>query len=90
MEECADIEDRVIEEGEQLIACPGSGSIDLNKTEVCNVIARKKGYEKAIASGFCKNAGEFSILLSSCAHEWCRVHEAVEPHAAISFRAPRD
>ena len=65
MEECADIEDCVIEEAEQLVACPGSGSINLNKTEVCNVIARKKGCETAIASGFCKNAGEFSTLLSS-------------------------
>ena len=90
MEECADIEDRVIEEAEQLIACPGSGSIDLNKTEVCNFIARKKRHETAIASGFCENVGELSTLLSSCAHEWCRVHETVRPHAAISSRAPRE
>ena len=68
MEECADIEDRVIEEAEQLIACPSSGSIDLNMTEVCTFIARKKGYETAIASGFCENVVEFNTLLSSCAH----------------------
>ena len=80
----------MIEEAEQLIACPGSGPIELNKAEVCNLIARKKGYETAIASGFCKNAGEFSTLLSSCAHEWCRVHETVRPHAAISSRDPRE
>ena len=65
VEECADIEDRVIREAEQLIACPGSGSIDLNKTEVCDFIARKKGYETAIVSGFCENVGEFSTLFSS-------------------------
>ena len=75
---------------EQLIACPGIGSIDPKKTEVCEIIARKKGYETAIASGFCENVGEFSALLSSFAHEWCRVHETVRPHAAISSRAPRE
>ena len=55
----------MIEEAEQLIACPGSGSIDLDKTEVCNLIARKKGHETAIASEFCENVGEFNTLLSS-------------------------
>ena len=52
MEECADSEDLVNGKAEQLIACLGSGSIDLNKTEVCDSIARKKGHETAIAGGF--------------------------------------
>ena len=65
MEECADIEDLVNGKAKQLIACPGSGSIDPNKTEVCDFIARKKGYETAIASGFCETIAEFSTLMSS-------------------------
>ena len=52
MEECADTEDLVNGKAEQLIAYPGSGSIDRNKTEVRDFIAHKKGYETAIASGF--------------------------------------
>ena len=80
----------MIGEAEQLTACPGSGSIDLNKTEVCDFIAGKQGYETAIASGFCENIGEFSTLSSNLAHEWCRVHETVRLHAAISSRSPRE
>ena len=54
----------MIGEAEQLIAYPGSGSIDLNKTGMCNFIARKKRHEAAIAIGFCENVGEFSTVLS--------------------------
>ena len=71
VEECADTEDVVNGKAEQLNAGPGSGSIDLNKTEMCDFTARKKRNETAIASGLCEKVGEFNTLLSSCAHEWC-------------------
>ena len=58
----------MIGEAEQLIACPGSGSTDLNKTEVCEFAARKKGYEAASVSGFCENVGEFSNPLVQLVH----------------------
>ena len=53
MEECADIEDRVIREVEELIACPGSGSIDLSKTEVCDFIARTLASSTTLVSSSC-------------------------------------
>ena len=70
----------MIEEAEQLIACPRS--IDMNKTEMCVFIARKKRNETAIASGLCGNVGEFNTHLSSLAHEWC-------VRGSYSARVPR-
>ena len=61
----ADPEDLVIGKAEQLIACPSSGSIDPNKTEVCDFTAHKKAHETAIVGGICENVGKLSTLLSS-------------------------
>ena len=65
VKECADTVDLVIEKTEQLLARPGSRSIDSNKTEVCDFTAHKKAHETAIAAGICENVGKFSTLLSS-------------------------
>ena len=46
-------------------ACPGSGSIESTKTEVCDFTAHKKADETAVVGGICENVGKFSTLLSS-------------------------
>ena len=65
VEECGDTEHLVVGKAEQLIACPRSGSIDPNKTEVCAFTAHKKAYETASVGGICENVGKLRTLLSS-------------------------
>ena len=90
VEECADTVDLVIGKAEQLIACPGSGSIDPNKTEVCDFTARKKAYETAIVGGICENDGKFSTMFSSsCTPVVQSACGSVEAWC-VSVRTPRE
>ena len=50
-EECSDTVGLVIGKAEQLFACPGSGSVVPDKTEVFDFISRKKAYVTAIVGG---------------------------------------
>ena len=79
VEECADTEDLVIGNAEQLIACPGSGSIDPPETRRRCAISlhTRRHTRQPLWVAFVRTLASSVPCCPARAHEWGRVHETV-------------